>query len=103
LHEWGDHGTIDDAIEKAALQGCEIKRSAQTFRRQFLDIAANLRWSPANRVFYSVQVVQDVRRTQELQQPEASVSSQVDEGNCVPTDGNFDNDDSNLGERRVRQ
>jgi hypothetical protein len=50
-----------------------------------------------------VQIVQDVRRAQELQQPKAGVSRQMDERDRVPADRDFDDDEANLREGGVRE
>ena len=56
-----------------------------------------------NGVLHPVQIVEDVWRAQELQQPKARVPGQVDERDRVPPDRDFDDDDADLGERGVGQ
>ena len=67
------------------------------------EVAAVWRGVVTDRFFDSVQIVEDVRRTQKLQQPKACVSGQVDERDRVPADRDFDDDDANLREGRVRE
>ena len=50
-----------------------------------------------------MQIVQNVRCAQELQQSKAGMSGQMDERHRVPTDRDLNDDDPDLGERGIRQ
>ena len=82
----------------AIRNSCRRARSDRT-----TEVAAVRDGVIADGVLESVQVVEDVRRTQELQQAKARVSGQVDERECMPANGNFRDDDPHLRERGIRQ
>src|SRR3974390_1485401 len=50
-----------------------------------------------------MEIVQDVRCAQELQEPKAGVSGQMEEGHAVPAGRYFNDDETDLCERGVRK
>src|SRR5437867_4357601 len=84
--EWLDHATIEDRVEKPALERDQVQPSARAPRSSS---PGATRWSRVRieGLLETVQVVEDVRRAQELEESEAGVPREVHERDRVPADG----------------
>ena len=79
------------------------RRRRDAIRAQPSEARAAWSRAVADGVLDSVQIVEHVRRAQELQQPKAGVPGEVDERDRVPADRDLDDDDADLGEGGIGQ
>src|SRR5688572_4355313 len=91
-----DDEAVEHAVEKAAFEREQEQMSAHALGDHPLENAAARRWPIADRVLDAVQIVQDVRCAEELQQSEAGMASEVNERDCVPAERDLDDDDADL-------
>ncbi len=81
--------TVENAVEESAFERDQEQVPACAIRSHEAEVAAVGKGVITDGVLESVQVVEDVWRTQELQQAKARVSGQVDERERVPAKRQF--------------
>ena len=88
LHEWVDDDPVQDAVEESAFERDQKQAATAVTPASALEAAA-ADDAIADGVLDAVQIVEDVRRAQELQQSKAGVAGQMDERERVPADRRF--------------
>src|SRR5262249_37812254 len=79
-----DDHTVQSAVEESTLECNQEEALPYAIRRHRLEAHAAGSRTVADRVFDSMQIVENVRGAQELEQPKAGVSGEMDERDRVP-------------------
>src|SRR5262249_21974128 len=102
-HERLDNDAVEDVVEESPFKRDEKQEASRAIRGPLLEIAHRGGRPAVNRVFYPVQIVEHVRRAEELQQSKAGVSHEVDERQRVPPHRDFDHNEADLGQGGIRE
>ena len=92
---------VQNAVKESAFERNQEQTLTHAAGCHCLDVATS--GVIANCVFDAVQIMKNVRCAQKLQQAKAGVAGEMKECDRVPTNGDLEDDDADLGERCVRQ
>ncbi len=99
-----DQEPLEDGVEESPFERNQEHLPSCAIRSQHAEVGSGTCTDViADRVLEPVQVVENVRRAQELQQAKGRMPRQMDECERVPADGDFRDDDPDLRQRRIGQ
>src|SRR5436190_4758768 len=96
-----NHDAIERAVKESAFERDQEQAPADTTGCHRFEKTAASRRAVADGVFHAVEIVEDVRRAQKLQQSKRGMPGEMDERDPVPPERDLDDDDADLRERGI--